>query len=110
VSGRMHAWAQNRNHTWKRVISDTVGAPISGSIAIPNLPGGVYTITWWNPYSVTQAIFLTQTISVQATTTVTLYLPAPLQADVAFKLERMWQWPPGAIPRAFVPLVARDDW
>ncbi len=107
VNGRMHVWVQNRNHTWKRVISGAVGAPISGSLVIAGLPNGVYTVTWWNPYSVSAPIFLTQTFGV-ASSALTIPLPAPLQTDVALKVERLFQPPAGFGPRAFLPIVMRE--
>jgi hypothetical protein len=87
LNGRMHLWIQNVQHTWKRVVSKEPIAPISGSVVIPDVANGLYCVTWWNPYKVTNPVFLTQTLT--ATDALTLTLPAPLQDDVAVQVNRL---------------------
>ena len=105
VNGRMHVWVQNRQHTWKRVVFGPAVPSINGSISIPGVPSGAYTVTWWNTYNVANPIFLTQIVN--ANGSLTLNLPAALQKDVAVKLERRAQLPVGVAPRAYVPALVR---
>ncbi|MCL5996636.1 MAG: hypothetical protein M1546_11370 [Chloroflexi bacterium] len=105
VNGRMHLWVQNTQHTWKRVVNGPAIPAITGTITIPNVPVGRYRVTWWDTYSTTNPIFLTQQTYVAAQELV-LALPAPLKTDVGIKIERIVD---AGLPRsrlAFIPLVA----
>ena len=104
ANGRMHLWAQNTQHTWQRVVSGTLISPVNGVITLTNMPNAAYQVTWWNTYSATEPIFLTQTIP--ASGTLSLTLPSPLQDDVGIKIE----WAGIYMQKAFLPIMLRQDW
>jgi hypothetical protein len=83
----MHLWVQNTQHTWKRVVSGPPVTPLSGSVTIPDVPGGVYRVEWWDTYQAQNPVFLTQAIPVSGTLVLTL--PTPLSTDVAIRIERV---------------------
>jgi hypothetical protein len=87
VNGRMHLWAQNTQHTWKRVVSGPAITAITGSFTIANVPSGSYQVEWWDSYAVTNPIFRTETVT--ANGSLTLTLPAALSRDVALKIQRL---------------------
>lgn len=86
-NGRMHLWIQNTQHTWKRVVAGTPMPAVAGSVVIPNVSRGSYCVTWWNTYSVEDALFLTQRLD--ATDALTLTLPSPLKDDVGVQVRRL---------------------
>jgi hypothetical protein len=88
VNGRMHLWVQNRQHTWKRVVFGPPSSPITGTITLPNVPGGAYRVTWWNTYSVTDPVIRTEEISASGGSLI-LTLPHPLTDDIAVKMEHL---------------------
>jgi len=102
VNGRMHLWAQNAQHTWKRVVAGAAVPPVSGVITLRDVLSGTYRVTWWDTYRVASPVFLTQTIP--ASGTLSLALPAPLVSDVGIKIERIdgvaWK-------RVYLPVVLR---
>lgn len=51
VNGRAHLWIDNSNHTWKNVVDRVAIAPLTGTIAIPNMPAGTYDVTWHDTYN-----------------------------------------------------------
>jgi hypothetical protein len=103
VHGRMHLWVQNIQHTWKRVVSGPPVTPVSGSITISAVPGGVYRVEWWNAYQAQNPVFLTQTVS--ASGTLVLPLPTSLSTDVAIKIERVRN--DEALAQIFLPLMQK---
>jgi hypothetical protein len=101
ANGRVHLWAQNTQHTWKRVVYGPAIPAISGTITLYSLPPGTYRVTWWNTYRATSPIFLTQMLTTSGAGSLTLSLPAPLSDDVGIKLEKQFvpsHW-------AFLPLI-----
>jgi hypothetical protein len=60
---------------------------IPGTITIPDVPAGRYEVTWWNTYSTTNPIFLTQTVAVSKQLLLTL--PVPFSSDVGVKVRRL---------------------
>jgi hypothetical protein len=87
VNGRMHLWIQNTQHTWKRVVNGPGVTAVSGTVTIPNVAAGSYRVEWWNTYSVSNPVFLTQTLSSNGS--LVLSLPAALSNDVAVKISKI---------------------
>jgi hypothetical protein len=85
--GRLLAWVQHRDHTWRRVLeSGRTPRPISGWLATPPLPSGRYAIEWWNTR--------TGRIDSRASRThgggaMQVSWPAPLGTDIALKVRRL---------------------
>jgi hypothetical protein len=50
VSGRVHLWVQNRNHTWYNVVNQPqLITPESGQITVSGFtPAAAYTVEWWD--------------------------------------------------------------
>ena len=87
VNGQMHLWIQNTQHNWKQVVNGPAPTPVSGTITLPNVASGNYKVEWWNTYSKTNPIFLTQTITANGSLTITL--PAALADDEAVKIRKI---------------------
>jgi hypothetical protein len=52
VSGAMHLWVQNSQHTWKNVVDGVSIAPVSGTVVVPGFRTGVtYTLERWDTYA-----------------------------------------------------------
>ena len=86
INGQMHLWVQNTQHNWKQVVNGPAitPAPAGAAITIPNVVSGSYRVEWWNTYSTSNPIFLTQTLTSNGSLVITL--PAALADDVGVKI------------------------
>lgn len=86
TAGKMHLWVQNAQHTWRRVINGPAVTAVSGTVSIPNVPTGTYTVEWWNTYTTSNPVFKTQTVNSNGSLVLTL--PNALADDVAVKITK----------------------
>jgi hypothetical protein len=84
ASGRMHLWAQNTQHTWKRVVFGPAIQPVTGTLTISGVATGRYRVEWWDAYALENPIFRTEILDSDGS--LVLALPAPLADDVAVKI------------------------
>jgi uncharacterized repeat protein (TIGR01451 family) len=82
VNGSAHLWIQNRNHTWKNAIEGVPVPALSGTVSIPGLPSGLYTVEWWDTY--TGEVIKSETL--RAAPDLVLTLPMALSSDVGVKV------------------------
>lgn len=80
--GRAHLWVQNKRHTWRNVVDGVSVGPINGTVTIPGLQPGPYTVEWWDTYSGT----ITKTEVVDSHSALVLALPRALNDDMAVKV------------------------
>lgn len=82
ISGKAHLWIQNRNHTWKNAVEGVPIPALSGTVTVPGLCPGLYTVEWWDTR--TNATIKAEAIS--AAPDLVLTLPFALSDDVAVKV------------------------
>lgn len=85
--GKAHLWIQNKQHTWRNVVDGVPISPINGTVTIPDMQPGPYTVEWWDTYSGT----VMKTETVDAGSALVLTLPHALSDDVAAKIS--WAGP-----------------
>lgn len=109
VSGRMHLWVQNVQHTWKRVVNNIGISSVTGTIIVPNT-SGEYTVEWWNTKTPTNPVIKTETVT--ANGSLVLNLPSALSDDIAIKISKKGGGgeptpPPNLTERVYLPSVMR---
>jgi len=83
TNNRAYLWIDNKGHTYRAVINGTTITAGTGTVAIPGLGAGSYTVTWRNSY--TGATILTETVI--APSSLVLTLPASVSTDLAVTVE-----------------------
>jgi hypothetical protein len=71
----MHLWVQDTQYTWKWMVNG------------PAVTARNYRVEWWNTYTTSSPVTLTQTISSNGSLVLTL--PAALSDDVAVKIYKI---------------------
>jgi hypothetical protein len=95
-----HLWIQNRNHTWKKVVTMGNPAPESGVVTLSGLTPGNITLEQWNSWNEDTIPGSLETLTVNASGI--LQIPVNnLVTDIAFKLNNGNSTP---------PLVVSQDW
>lgn len=88
LSGRLHLWVQNNQHTWRNVVDGVSIAPIDSGFTLLNMPDGDYEVEWWDTYATSGPVFHTETVGA-SDGKLALSLPEALTADVAVKIRRI---------------------
>ncbi|MCC7369138.1 MAG: hypothetical protein IT306_11985 [Chloroflexi bacterium] len=84
TNGQAHLWIDNASHTWKAAADGTTVTARSGSIALPGMPIGIYTASWYDTYL--GAVSTTAQVSTDPSGTIAFALPQALSTDIAVKL------------------------
>ncbi|MDD2823348.1 MAG: PQQ-binding-like beta-propeller repeat protein [Candidatus Daviesbacteria bacterium] len=85
VNGKAHVWIDNKTHTWGNVVNNPTAIAVqSGTVTIPGMPVGSYTVTWVDTY--TGTTLKTDTSIVDQTGNINLTV-LNLDKDIAVKVE-----------------------
>jgi hypothetical protein len=80
---RALGWVQHRDHTWARVARGSARTAAGGSITMPGMSAGAYTIEWWDTR---RGALVHQETRAHAGGPLTAALPSAIDTDIAFKL------------------------
>jgi uncharacterized repeat protein (TIGR01451 family) len=100
VHGKAHLWIQNKQHTWRNVVDGVPINPIAGTVTVPNMRRGPYTVEWWDTTTGT----VIKTEEVDSDPALVLTLPHALVDDLAVKIN--WAGPDLSLSSKSVNRVA----
>jgi hypothetical protein len=97
----VYAWIQNTNNTWWNYVHGISPGPQSGTITVHDMaPGASYTIEWWDTYTSTRQIIMSDHVTAQDNGSILIRVNN-LENDVAIKVR------PVVHPEIWLPIILK---
>jgi hypothetical protein len=86
ATGALVLWVQNRQHTWKNVVSGVSVQPASGTVVVPGfLPGMSYSLERWDTYVHGGRIATTEWVATDSSGSLNIPVSS-IQTDLALRI------------------------